>query len=280
MKTRYDLMGLVVLFNLSGNVHALPEVVDNSVYPPSAKPSSTTASSPSTDSLIEINTRLSQMQAEIQQLTGKIEEQADTINELKNQQKKIYLDLGDRVQQLEAKAGAGADVSSTVSSEATPASNSETPPPAANAPSTVPASPQPQSKPTEPNIPEAEKQDYQQAYLLLRGGHTDESITRFKNYLESYPSGALANNAQYWLGEAYLVKKDNNAARNAFNAVLEKYPNSNKEADALLMLGRLAMDEQHTEQARDYFSRVIDRFPNTIAARTATKKMQLISISQ
>ena len=48
--------------------------------------------------------RLEQMQVEVQQLTGKVEEQAYHIIELKKRQKTMYSDFDDRLQGIETKA--------------------------------------------------------------------------------------------------------------------------------------------------------------------------------
>ena len=83
-------------------VHAepLPPVIDNSMYPAgevsAAKPSSTNA-------LYEMMGRLEQLQAEVQQLTGKVEEQANLIAEMKKSQSTMYSDFDERMQSLEKK---------------------------------------------------------------------------------------------------------------------------------------------------------------------------------
>ena len=119
----------------------------------------------------------------------------------------------------------------------------------------------------------AEKQEYQQAYNELRNGHTDQSIEQFNAYLNKYPTGVYANNAQYWLGEAYRVKRDNNAARKAFNDVIEKYPNGIKVPDALLKLGYIEVEQKNLAKAREYLTRVTVAYPNTRAALLAEKKL-------
>ncbi|MDO9104750.1 MAG: tol-pal system protein YbgF [Methylovulum sp.] len=269
----------------NANVYALPEVIDNSAYPPSAAPTSNAiAASPSTNTLIEITARLEQLQAEIQQLTGKVEEQTNLIAELKKHQSSMYSDFDERIQHVENRidgsasqtASESADASATSSaSEARPidAQNSDVPASATEKPATAAAK-------TDPvQVSEAETQEYQQAYTELRNGHTNESIANFNAYLSKYPTGGLAGNAQYWLGEAYRVNRDNDAARKAFNDVVEKYPGSPKVPDALLKLGYVEMDQKNPDKARDYFTRVSTDFPDSAAARLASKKLLLLNIS-
>jgi TolA-binding protein len=49
---------------------------------------------------------------------------------------------------------------------------------------------------------------YGQSFDALKAGSYSIAITGFKDFLSSYPSSPLAENAQYWLGEAYYVTRD------------------------------------------------------------------------
>ena len=288
MKLRLAILSCLV--SLAGRpAFALPEVIDNSVYPPSAIPSGNIVlPSPSTDALLELTTRLEQLQAEVQQLTGKVEEQANTIAELKKHQSTMYADFDERMQHIENKGGS-ADGQSANDSAAAETSSAEagTTDSAAPETSAPAAAPVPVEKPVaapavaKPKaaavaVSEPENQRYQQAYTALRNGHTDESIAQFIEFLQTYPSGGLSGNAQYWLGEAYRVKLDNEAAKKAFNDVLEKYPNSAKVPDALLKLGYVEMDQKNTDKARDYFTRIVTEFPDTSPSLLAEKKLKLL----
>lgn len=268
---------------------ALPEVIDNSAYPASAAPAnSVIAATPSssTNTLLEITARMEQLQTDVQQLTGRVEEQANLITELKKRQTTMYSDFDDRIQRFEGKS----EISSQTAQE------NSTPTPAAAEPEPIVeqkprpidadiGSPKPpvadksvaQPKVKMPAVSEAENQEYQQAYIALRNGHTDQAINDLQAYVSKYPSGGLAGNAQYWLGEAYRVKQDNESARKAFSEVLEKYPNSPKLPDSLLKLGYVEMDFKNTDKAREYLTRVSTEFPDSPAARLAVKKLLILN---
>ena len=255
----------------------LPPVVDHGTYPAAKAPGSTPAAS--TKTLYEMMGRLEQMQVEIQQLTGKVEEQTFQINELKKRQNTMYSDFDERMQSIENKTA------NAVPSEASD-SEAGAPPPAAEPENTAapvpapvaPAPAKPVAKPTpEPvKIADNEKQDYQHAYDALRNGHTSQSIAEFDAFLAKYPAGSLANNAQYWLGEAYRVNQDIESARKAFNKVVDLYPAGSKVPDALLKLGYLELEQKNTAKARQYFTRVTNEYPGTAAAHLASKKLQSI----
>jgi tol-pal system protein YbgF len=288
---------LVILLSACSSAYAeLPVVIDHSSYPPSATP--TTNNAPSANTLYELLGRLEQLQAEVQQLTGKVDEQAYRIDELKKHQSTMYSDFDERIQGIENKANgvvapvAGssseADGAANESISSSPASESvlvDQPVPVnSSVSSDLPAvesssaekvteseSPKPQVEPV--SASSDEKQSYQQAYNELRNGHTKQSIEQFNAYLTNFPSGVYANNAQYWLGEAYRVDQDNNASRKAFNDVIEKYPDGSKVPDALLRLGMLEMEQKNVEKAREYFTRVTTEYPKSTVATVAAKKL-------
>ena len=286
---------LVMLLSAWTSVYAeLPPVIDHSSYPPSSPAPVNPANAPSTNTLYELMGRLEQLQAEVQQLTGKVDEQAFRIDELKKHQTKMYSDFDERLQGIENKAN-GTEQPAAESTSETAGTGDEAPKEGeslAPAPEAVPANeaipvnkPEsapaekpldnqaPKPKPDTGQVSGPEKQEYQQAYNELRNGHTNQSIDQFKAYLVKYPTGVYANNAQYWLGEAYRVNQDNEAARKAFNDVIGKYPDAAKVPDALLKLGYIEIDQKNMAKAREYLTRVITDYPKSPAALLASKKL-------
>lgn len=289
MKARF-----ILLLCFCGAVHAesLPPVVDNSMYPvgetSAAKPSSNNA-------VLEMMRRLEQMQTEVQQLTGKMEEQAYLIAELKKSQSTMYSDFDGRMQNLEKKtegvkpaaAESPAMQEGSVEPPAKAAESAVAAPPAAapeakQAPAqkqdVVPASGEASAPANAPRqLPVGdEKQQYQQAYEALRNGHTAQAIAEFNALLGKNSKGEYANNAQFWLGEAYRVNQDTDSARKAFNSVIENYPGSAKVPDALLKLGTIEVEQKNPVKAREYLTRVTVDFPSSTAARLAAKKLLLL----
>lgn len=77
---------------------------------------------------------------------------------------------------------------------------------------------------------------YQRALQLYRDGQSEQSIQGFRDFLRGNPKSALADNAQYWIGEAYYAQSDYNRAIIEFNDVLVKYPQGDAVPSALLAL--------------------------------------------
>lgn len=251
----------------------LPPVVDNSVYPAQAnapKPASA-------NTLLELMGRLDQMQAEVRQLTGRVEEQGYQIIELQKHQKTMYSDFDERLQGIESKSSPGTDMevessqdSDAGSGAATDASAAASPAPASGPAAAAPSAPQ--AALSEPASVDDEQQ-YKVAYEALRNGQTDQSIVAFKALIGQYPNGKFASNAQYWLGEAYKVKQDINSARSAFKLVVDNYPGSAKVPDALLKLGYIEYEQKNWSKSREYLMRVTTDFPDSTAAHLATRRL-------
>lgn len=265
---------LILLLCLSSNVYAeawaLPPVVDNSTYP--ATPGNTAKPSSATN-VYELLGRLEQLQSEVQQLTGKVEEQAYFIAEMKKHQSTMYSDFDERMQSLEKKTeGVASSAAETVEKQE-PSVES----PVGAAPTEAPADKQVvEQKKDVVQVSGDEKQQYQQAYEALRNGHTAQAIAEFNALLSKNPGGEYANNAQYWLGEAYRVNQDIDSARKAFNSVIENYPDSSKVPDALLKLGYIEIDQKNIVKAREYLTRVTGDFPSSTAAQLASKKLRTL----
>lgn len=276
---------LITLLCVCSAVHAesLPPVVDNSMYP--AGEVSTAKPSP-TNALYEMMGRLEQLQGEVQQLTGRLEEQANLIAEMKKSQSTMYSDFDERMQRLEKKTdgvksstaetppvqegSVGTEAKVTEPPVAAPVASPEVKQPPVQKQAAVQAS-------GEASAPVGdEKQQYQQAYESLRNGHNARAIAEFNALLGKNPKGEYANNAQYWLGEAYRVNQDIDSARKAFSSVIENYPGSSKVPDALLKLGTIEVEQKNPVKAREYLTRVTVDFPSSTAARLAAKKLLLL----
>lgn len=284
---------LLLLLLACGSVNAeplpLPPAVDNATYPAGPPASSRPASA---TTLYELMGRLEQLQAEVQQLTGKVEEQTYLITEMKKRQSTMYADFDERVQVLEkklestAQPAAGEAGDQAANQEKSETATAAEPAAAVEANKTegdkavAPATPAAVDKPAEPKLAAAaagdSKEPYQHAYDALRNGHTSQAITEFKDLLSKNPKGEYAGNAQYWLGEAYRVNQDVDSARKAFSAVVDNYPASAKVPDALLKLGYIEIEQKNPAKARDYLTKVTVAYPNSTAAHLAAKKLLLI----
>jgi tol-pal system protein YbgF len=96
-------------------------------------------------------------------------------------------------------------------------------------------------------------------------------------FLLTFPDSELADNAQYWLGEAYYVNKSYPEAQAAFQRVVDKYPGSRKRPDALLKIGYCRYELQQWTPARQILTQVATQFADTQAGHLAQQRLDLMA---
>ena len=194
----------------------------------------------SNQSLIQMAQRIDSLQEQVREQRGRIDELENMNDALSKQQRALYSDLDKRIAQAGSAGSPGA--------------------PGAGAPQGSGAG--------------AEQGAYLQALDQLKSGKYPEAIAGLQQFLATYPKSDLADNAQYWLGEAYYVTRDFPKAAAAFHGVLDQWPNSRKAPDALLKLGYTEVEMRQYADARATLTDVTKRFPDSNDAHLAADKLQ------
>jgi tol-pal system protein YbgF len=122
----------------------------------------------------------------------------------------------------------------------------------------------------------AAAEQYRTAVELLRAGKHDDAIAMFRDFVADHPGHDYADNAQYWLGEAYYDRKDYTRALAEFRVAVDKYPRGNKVPDALLKVGYCYLALGQTEKGRFALEQVIAIYPKTEPAALAGKRLETI----
>ncbi len=188
--------------------------------------------------MLELMNRVEVLHAEVRELRGMVETLGHEAESLSRRQRELYLDLDRRLQNLEGGA--------------------------ARLATQVPERPSQSAAPAQ----------YDDAFKLLQEGRYPAAIDAFKSYLAANPQGPLADNAQYWLGEAYYVTRDYRTALVQFQGVVERFPDSRKFPDALLKIGYVHYELEQWDDARRVLTSVIERAPGTTIARLAEQRLQ------
>jgi tol-pal system protein YbgF len=121
---------------------------------------------------------------------------------------------------------------------------------------------------------DAANNDYRAAVELVKAGKTEDAVTALRTFLKSYPRNDYADNAQYWLGEAYYGAKDYPHALVEFRATIETYPRGNKVPDALLKVGYCYQALGQADKARAVLEQVVNLYPKTEPAALAAKRLE------
>jgi tol-pal system protein YbgF len=214
---------------------------------------------------VEVAQRLDEVQGAMRQLRGRLEELEHGNEALAKQQRDLYADLDKRLAAASGAAAAGAAAGGAAIGSATgetAAAGGATAPGAAAAAGNTPSS--------------VEQAVYTQAFDALKAGSYSVAITGFKDFLGTYPGSPLAENAQYWLGEAYYVNHDYEAAAGAFRTVLRKWPDSRKAPDALLKLGYTQYALKQHSAARATLTEVMQKYPGSDSAKLAADRLRRV----
>ena len=201
-----------------------------------------------TQSDLSLVNKIQQLQQELQELRGQLEIQAHDLKLLQKQQLAFYKDLDARLSQ-----NTGKEVASS------------------NTPKSVISSSR--------TNPLDEQVSYLAAYDLIKNKQFDEAISAMQNFVTNYPSGGYTANAQYWLGELYLQKKDYPQAIDHFKIVLSDFSHSSKSAPSLLKLGFALDATGDKEQAIQKLEQVISQYPDTNSSKLARERLAKIKRS-
>ncbi|MBK7537027.1 MAG: tol-pal system protein YbgF [Myxococcales bacterium] len=115
---------------------------------------------------------------------------------------------------------------------------------------------------------------YRAAVALIRAASYAEAIASLREFLSRHPTHDYADNAQYWLGEAFYAQKQYGKALVELRRVGELYPGGNKVPDALLKVGycHLAMGDRATSTT--VLRELIRLFPKSEPAVLAARKLE------
>jgi tol-pal system protein YbgF len=201
-------------------------------------------------SLLEVSNQLEALRADVRGMHNDVDQLNNSMETLRRQQRDMYADLDQRMKALEAHGATGI---------AAPAADSAAP--AGGGAMASGANP-----PTDTSV-------YQTAFGLLKDGQYDRAIQAFQQFLINYSGSSLADNAQYWLGEAYYVNRSFPEAQSAFQRVVDKYPQSRKIPDALLKIGYCRYEMKLWDSAKAVLQQVIAQYPDEPAAKLAQQRL-------
>ena len=203
--------------------------------------------------------QLQQLQQEVAQLRGMLEEQQNQIQQLKQEGLERYKDLDGRL----SGAAQGAPVTQNSAAGAINANGNPV----------APAAQQPAAN-TEPGDPAKEKLYYEAAFDLIKARDFAKASQAFNGFLRKYPNSTYAGNAQYWLGEVDLAQGDLPAAAQAFARVSQAYPNHPKVPDSLYKLADVEQRLGNTDKAKSILRQVVTQYAGSSAAQLAQRDLQ------
>ncbi|MCU4492501.1 tetratricopeptide repeat protein [Acinetobacter guillouiae] len=216
-----------------------------------------------------------QLENQIRELRGKIEEQDHAIDQLNKELTNRYTDLDQRLELLNQKLepesnqpeqapaeNAPVDSSATTDQTTTASKATTNSPASATQNSATPAN---SSNNTSDPVA-LEKAAYTIALDAYKKGGAKQAIAPMQNFIKNYPNSIYTGNAYFWLAEFQLAidPPNYNEAKKNYEIVAAKFPNSSKAPRALYQLYSIAKDvNKNTQTANVYKSKLLSTYPKS-----------------
>jgi len=114
---------------------------------------------------------------------------------------------------------------------------------------------------------------YNAAYFDVVKQNYDLAIKGFQNYLNECSKTALADNAQYWIGECYYLQKQYESAETEFKKMIDNYPTSERLSAAKLKMAKSMYNQRFKTKAKEIFEQIIKDYPGTEEAQEAAQML-------
>ena len=192
----------------------------------------------------DMSMRVIQLQSEVKELRGIIEEHEYKLQQMQERQRDIYRDIDSRFSNqqpanLQPKSNTSNSSSSNTTSTAASIVTSQT---------------------TNVNDSRAE---FEAAFDLVKNKQYTEAIKGFESFLKKYPKGAYSDNARFWIGQVYYAQSDFQKAEKQFLMLQSEFPDSTKLPSALIKLAEIKEKQQKWQEAKDLYNQVITKYTGT-----------------
>lgn len=122
---------------------------------------------------------------------------------------------------------------------------------------------------------DADDEVYRNAYQFVLSGDYDTAEAGFRDLIARFPESEHAADAHFWLGESLLAQQKPREAAEIFLAANRSYPQARKAPDMLFKLGVSLSAMNQRDLACATFSEVLQRYPQaTDALRERLKQQQ------
>ena len=195
-------------------------------------------------SLLEFASQMEQLRNDVAGMRGQVEVLANTAENLAKRQTELYQDIDTRLLKLEK---------------------------ARDAQAAVPEKPPAQG--AEPEVSAAESRAYQAALDQFKLGNYSLAVAAMQGFLVTYPSSALAPNAQYWIGMAHSGQRDYKSAIAAQRKLLAAWPDSQKAPDAMLSIASAQETMGDRKSAQKTLEDLVGKYPTSSAATSAKQRL-------
>lgn len=119
---------------------------------------------------------------------------------------------------------------------------------------------------------------YDAAFRTLKAGDFEDAITKFKAFIESYPSSDLVDDAWFWIAESSYITKEFEDAIKIYHYIAREFPDYQRAHEALLKIGYIYYAVGNYEEAQLYLNEVLNRFPASRSAFSAQRRLNKMKL--
>lgn len=215
--------------------------------------------------------QLQDLQAEVRELRGLVEQQNYVIEQLSQKRMDDYLDLDRRIGELTVSAASEKPTtrSAPVSAEANRQSDQ---PIKSYSTAKAALSPMVANSAVAPPVAskaDAAKKAYRAAYQKVKDREFDQARESLAAFISAHPESHYVPNAHFWLGELYYLASDLPKSKQSFAVLIKQYPSHRKIADAKFKLGKVYHQLGDNNAARSMLESVLNDHPGSTAANPA-----------
>jgi tol-pal system protein YbgF len=120
---------------------------------------------------------------------------------------------------------------------------------------------------------------YDMAYSNYTSGLWDLTIDGFNAFIRSFPKSDLADDAQVYIGNAFLQDGKNEKAVESYDLAIRTYPNGNAIPEAYYKKGLALKNLKQPDLARQAWESVVQNYPDSTAALLAKQQLQQLTAS-
>ncbi len=208
--------------------------------------------------------QIDDLQQQLQTLQGKIEAQQHSFKALEDQLRSQYLAVEKRLgQRLVANSYTEKPMAAPIANKSSNKLNES-----------MADSPKSMSSRADAAPTAASERAYQTAFQFLKNKQYNEAIEGFDSFVKKYPADLNVANADYFLGQLYLLQGQPELAVNFFKRFTTRYAQDARVPDALLQLGLAYFAKGNKEMATETFEKIVQQYPDSRVTQAAQARLQ------
>jgi len=224
--------------------------------------------------------QLQDLQAEVRELRGLLEQQSYLIEQISQKRMDDYLDLDRRIGELSQSVLSTAPIKSNSASNKSGSHTSSSPAAAqkystASVKSAAPTKVASTATASSSKViavssnSDMAKKAYRAASQKVKDRQFDEARVSLVAFIKAHPSSHYVPNAYFLLGELYYLDSDLTKAQQSFETLIKQHPSHRKIADARFKLGKVYHQLGDNDSARSMLESVLNDYPGSTAANPA-----------